>query len=287
GDTMHNHSVLRSEILTEFKNHINSCLEHCRKYYYVLGNHDQYLPDSSKYHALQCFNIDNFNYFDKKTDIGDITFVPYINDISKFPLKTKPICIAHQTFIGADYGYYRPDVGVDADKVSADIIISGHIHKRQSFGKVHYIGTPVSHDLNDIDQAKCIAVFDTDTYKFEYIYSPFPAWRSIDINIDSEFSITDINEHILSRVNDTDKWVIRLTGLKSDIFSYIETPSWRNIQKKYNITLKPIFINSNKKGLKKIKATNFFNIVDEYIDQIYNGAVDKETLKHEFVKMFK
>ncbi len=60
-----------------------------------------------------------------------------MHDFTKFPRETQPICIAHQTFVGADYGYYRPDVGADADKCNAEIIISGHVHKKQEFGKVY------------------------------------------------------------------------------------------------------------------------------------------------------
>src|SRR5210317_745108 len=141
GDTFHTHAVIRSEVVTEFKNHVSGVTKLGIPYYYILGNHDCYKPDDSKYHALQPFDIENFHVIDEVTDVGNMTMVPYIHDFDKFPTQTKSICVAHQQFVGCDYGYYRPDIGVDADKVSADIIISGHIHKRQMFGKVIYPGT--------------------------------------------------------------------------------------------------------------------------------------------------
>ena len=211
GDTFHTHAVLRSELMTEFKKHVDT-ITMARPYWYVLGNHDQYKPKDSKYHALQCFSQNElFRVFDKpRTDILDITIIPYVQKFDDFPLDTNRICITHNTFIGADYGFRREDCGIDAERVSADIIISGHIHKRQSFGKVIYPGTPVAHNASEVDETKGLLLIDTATYEQEFIESPFPAWKSLDLTISDEFSLKDLHESILTIAN-VHKWILKIT----------------------------------------------------------------------------
>jgi len=100
GDTFHNHAVLRSELIKEFADHIVNVTE-TAPYWYVLGNHDQYKPKDSKYHALQSFiNFKNFTVFDSITHLEDlgITIVPYVQNFDDFPLETQRICITHNTF---------------------------------------------------------------------------------------------------------------------------------------------------------------------------------------------
>jgi DNA repair exonuclease SbcCD nuclease subunit len=238
-----------------------------------------YKPSDATYHALQAFNLDAMRVIDERTDIGDITFVPYIHDFQNFPRDTKKICIAHQTFVGADYGYYRPDVGVDADKVDAEIIISGHVHKRQSFGKVHYPGTPFSHDLNDINQEKGVMVFDTETYEMDFIYSPFPRWRGIKLDMSDMQSVDELHTNIENTVTPEDNWVIDVTGPKVEIVSYLDSKKWLNLQKKCSVRMRPTYTDSNRVERKKISAVNMSDIVCEYIDKIYAGTLDKAALK--------
>ena len=82
GDTFHNHAVLRSELLKEFKDHVHNCTFGTgARYWYVLGNHDQYKPKDNKYHALQMFEHDpNIKVFDKVEHFIQygITVVPYV-----------------------------------------------------------------------------------------------------------------------------------------------------------------------------------------------------------------
>ena len=102
GDTFDTHAVLRSEVMTEFMNHVNSVLTVC-PYVYLVGNHDQYKPNDSRYHALSHLKnkIPGFTIVDEVMNINDITYVPYMHNPDLFPKITKPICIAHQTFKGA------------------------------------------------------------------------------------------------------------------------------------------------------------------------------------------
>lgn len=278
GDTFDTHSVVRSEILSEFNKHKENTLEVC-PYTYVLGNHDMYKPNSSKYHALQTMKSKTgFRVIDKLTIDNDITYVPYIHEFKDFPQIQTPICIAHQTFVGCDYGYYRPDVGVDADKIGAEIIISGHIHKRQMFGKVIYPGTPFAQSVNDINQAKGVMLFDTETYKYKFIESPLPKWRGMKLEINSSISTKDLHEHIEANITETDHWVLDITGPKAELIAYIDSNEMQSIRNKVDLRIRANYTDNNKEKV-IIRASSIEEILGQYVDKVYDGALDKGIIK--------
>ena len=280
GDCFDSHAVVRSEIMTEFYSHIKYSLRHASKYYYIVGNHDCARPNSLQYHALKGMqDIDNFIVIDKPTDIDNMTLVPYIYDFKEFPLDTKEVCIAHQTFIGADYGYYRPDVGVDADKLKAEIIISGHVHKKQEFGKVFYPGTPYAHSADDVGQIKGISVFDTASYKFTFIESPMPNWRKMSFNVTPDLSISTIHDAILNDINNKDHWIINIVGPKAEIIAYLDSPEWTELAKTYSVRIKPEYNDKEKTKKVSIKSNTIDDILNDYVDKIYKGAIDKDSIK--------
>lgn len=280
GDSFDSHSVVRSEISNIFYNHVKDITNTCQ-YIYVLGNHDFYKPTDSKYHALLPFSdIAGLTIIDKPTIINNISFVPHIPNHHDFPLKTGKICVAHQSFIGADYGYYRPDVGVDADKVSAEIIISGHIHKRQTFGKVIYPGNPFSQGMNDINQDKGLMLFDSKTYDFSFIESPFPKWRGIKTEITQDTNIKEIHDQIVSQINSIDHWIIDITGPKAEVSSYVDSNMVGLLKKQSMISFRPIYNDRTKNNKIRIKKTLMSGIVGDYIDNVYNGSIDKDVVKN-------
>jgi len=281
GDSFDTHAVLRSEIMSEFIRHVGVITPYC-EYIYLIGNHDMYKPNDATYHALLPFKnkIHNFTIVDEITDLHGMTFVPYMHNWQDFPKNpNQPIVVAHQTFIGADYGYYRPDVGVDADKITAQIIISGHVHKRQSFGKVYYPGSPYAGGLDDINQIKGLTLFDKSTFQHIFIPSPFPLWKGARFSIDDETSIADIHNDLCSSVNDNNHWIIELTGPKAEIISYMDSKKWFELSSKHSIRIKPEYNDKRKISNKKIKSITMHEIICEYIDKIYNGSLDKSLIK--------
>ncbi len=281
GDTFHNHAVLRSEIMKEFSDHIDTITKNSA-YWYVLGNHDQYKPKDNKYHALQAFkDRENFHIFDEpRVDLDGlgITVVPYVQDFADFPLDTHKICITHNTFIGADYGFRREDCGIDADKVSADIIISGHIHKRQSFGKVTYPGTPAAHNASEVDEVKAILLFDTDTHEQTWIESPFPMWKSIELEVSPEMTIDKIHDSLVSKLDKKNKWIVKLTGPKSELVNYLKSKKYNNLVLDKHVIVKSNLIDSEKQSRVKIEASSPSKIVSEYVDKVYAGSLDKQLI---------
>ena len=288
GDTFHDHAVLRSELLEEFRQHVLRVTKSLGKpYYYVLGNHDQYKPKDAKYHALQNFDgIHNFVVVDSvHNDLDGITIVPFLADHGEFPLETQPICIAHQTFIGADYGYMRESAGVDAGKVTANIIISGHIHKKQEFGKVIYPGIPYAQNANDVDQSKAILLFDTKTYEKTWIPSPFPLWRSITYVVAPDNPIDGLYGILEAEVNDKDHWILKIEGPKAEVTSFINSKKFINFQKNKSIMPRPEFTDKEKRAI-SIDAQSTEVILQEFVKKVYDGSIDKSVLTDKLMQIF-
>jgi DNA repair exonuclease SbcCD nuclease subunit len=279
GDTFDTHAVVRSELMTEFKDHAETITAEGIDYWYVLGNHDFYKPTSSKYHALQTMNgFDNhFLVIDQRLDFKNITFLPHIPDHKQFPTDTREICICHQTFIGADYGYNRPDVGVDPDKIKAEIIISGHIHMRQGFGKVIYPGTPYGQSVDDIDQFKGILLFDTETYKQKFIQSPLPMWRGVKVDLRDEAK-PDLT------FNNKDHWVVEVTGPKAEVIAFRDSDEFKKAKKGCDVKFKPKFTDKEKRLL-QIEAVSMDKVMSEWVEKVYQGSIEKQLIVNKGIEI--
>lgn len=272
GDTFDTHAVLHSPLQAEFKKHVKKICDAGIHYDYILGNHDFYKPTSSKYHALQTMEgmHDLFEVVDKRLDFDNVTMLPHIPDHKQFPKDTREILIAHQTFIGADYGYNRPDVGVDPDTINAEIIISGHIHMRQGFGKVMYPGTPYAQSVDDIDQFKGLILFDTETYQHKFIQSPLPMWRGVKIDL-RDGPISDLE------FDSKDHWVVEVTGPKAEVVAFRDSKEFKEAKKGCDVKFKPKFTDKEKR-LVQIEAVSMDKIMTEWTEKVYQGSIDKSLI---------
>ena len=284
GDTFDTHAVVRSEVLTEFMKHVDSVLTTC-PYVYLLGNHDMFRPNDNKYHALKHLKdkIEGFTIVDELTNLHGMTFVPYVDKAETFPKESLPICVAHQTFKGADFGDITTKEGVDpASIVGAEIIISGHIHKRQRLvargAEVIYIGSPFSQGASDINQIKGVSIIDTETFAEEFIVCPLPMWKGIKFELSPTFTADEMHEEIVETLNDKDHWVVEITGPKSEILGYLGSKKGKGITVGRDVKIKTVFTDKEKRQV-RIEALSLSHIVSEYIDKVYNGSIDKELLK--------
>ena len=279
GDFFHTHAVVRSEVMSEYKKHVNTILSADIPYYHILGNHEFFRPNSSRYHALQGLKgfHPNYHVIDERTDLDGITMIPFIPDKKDFPLDTKEILIAHQTFIGADYGFKKETDAVDSDAVTANIIISGHIHKRQRYGKVVYPGTPYAHGLSDVNQQKGVLLFDTDDYSSEFILCPLPMWKRFDHTISGEQPTGDLHDSLVRTLNDTDHWTLDIHGPKAEMVSYFKSKKFIDLKKGKKVVVKTTPTDKIKKKT-IIKSSSTPDMVREYVLNIYSGQLDKSLI---------
>lgn len=278
GDALDTHAVIRSEALNELMAHIYKCIDSGIPYVYLKGNHDQAGPKDEKYHALLPFKgrIKDLHIVDTPQDLFGMTFVPFLADGDAFPRKTLPICVAHQTFLGADYGPVNSTEGVDPDTISADIIIAGHIHKKHNLGKVVYVGSPYSQDASDVNQIKGVSIFDTDTYKFTFFRSPLPTWKSFKFEVGEDNTVDQLHELLQQQLqNTTDHWVIELKGPKAEVAGYVDSARYTKLVKGLSIRLKTVFTDKQKQKV-SINAISMEQIVAEFVNKVYTGSLSKD-----------
>lgn len=297
GDTFDTHAVLRAEILTEFVWHLEYVYAEGIPYVYLLGNHDMYKPKDAKYHALRHFvgKMRHVHIVDEVQDLFGMTFVPYQPDPSKFPKKTLPICVAHQTFIGADYGSIATKDGVDAATIEGcELVISGHIHTRHAIpprdigrASVSYPGSPFSQSSEDIDQVKGLTLFDTDTYEETFIECPLPRWRGLRYDIGQLFGVEALHTDLSSVLAESkDHWTIELNGTKTEISSYLDSEKHAKLVNGVDVTFIPKYTDKEKRKL-RIEARSMNQIVSDYIAKVYSGSLDKDLLRTKALDLIK
>lgn len=280
GDAFDTHSIIRSEVLNEFMNHVYHVINLNIPYIYVTGNHDLYSPKDSKYHALLPFKgkIHNLHVIDATEDLFGMTFVPYLPNGNDFPKTTLSICVAHQTFLGADYGPVNALEGVDAETISAEIIISGHIHKKHNLGKVVYVGSPYSQDASDANQIKGISTFDTDTFEFSFTQTPLPTWKTCKLTIEGENTTDDIHTILTqTTIDKANHYVVEITGTKAEVVAYIESTRYLKLAKDLSIRLKTVFTDKERKKV-SINAVSMEQILSEFVSKVYSGSLNKDKL---------
>jgi hypothetical protein len=207
-----------------------------------------------------------------------MTFVPYLVDGNAFPTKTQSICVAHQTFLGADYGPINAKEGVDADTISADIIVSGHIHTKHNLGKVVYVGSPYSQDASDANQIKGISTLDTDTFQFSFTPTPMPSWKTVRLEITSDTSTAILHSSLEQATCDraaAHHYLLELTGPKAEVAAYIESAKYLKLVKGLSIRLKTVFTDKERKKV-AISAISMEQVLSEFVDKVYSGSLDKD-----------
>ena len=189
GDWHHNRNSLN--IVT--MDYSIRCLEKLGKafkqFFYFPGNHDLYYKDKRDIQSVEfAKHIDGVTVIDEITTIEDSTMVPWLvgEEWKKIPkIKTKYM-----------FGHFElpnfymnamvqmPDTGELQSKhfVHQEYVFSGHFHKRQKQGSIHYIGNAFPHNYADAwDDDRGMMILDRENNKEpEYLsWADCPKYRTI------------------------------------------------------------------------------------------------------------
>lgn len=172
GDLFHTHAILRMEILDFWDNWLDT-LSEAIEVFVLIGNHDLPGSENSDLSSLKIFNRikkRNLKIIDTPRVEGIYGYCPYIHDNDKFIAAANhlvsygaKVLICHQTFNGSTYenGFFAPD-GIDQNALDYKLVISGHIHKRQRFGKIIYPGTSSWQSNSDANEEKGLWLVEDD-----------------------------------------------------------------------------------------------------------------------------
>lgn len=154
----------------------------------VVGNHDIYQKHSNEITSLHMLRyIPNIRIYFEPTleNVGSksVLFVPWIEDREeqrKLLKKHSVDYVFGHLEIGGCVTNSKGVVMKSNDSIkSTDFkkaqVYAGHIHIRQDYKNIHYVGNPFSKDRGDIGNIKGFTILDIETGKTEFIensYSP-------------------------------------------------------------------------------------------------------------------
>jgi DNA repair exonuclease SbcCD nuclease subunit len=211
GDWNHNRNSLN---LTTMDSGIR-CLERLGQafgqFYMFPGNHDLYYKDRRDIRSTEfAKHIPGITIVNEMTTIEDVTLVPWLvgDEWKKMPkLKSKYV-----------FGHFElpnfymnamvqmPDTGElkSDDFVNQSYVFSGHFHKRQIQGKVHYIGNAFPHNYADAwDDSRGMMILDrANNREPQYIDWPdAPKYRTTTLSRLLENTESVIKSKMYLRVN--------------------------------------------------------------------------------------
>lgn len=276
GDIYDHHNTLHVEAQGEFVQHIKT-MSALAPVVLIRGNHDNFKPTDHRYHSLQAFETwKRVMVVSEPIELDHIRFIPFLSDPSTY--KDGPgLTFTHNTIIGADFGFVSADKGIHSEQIASDLVVSGHVHKRQHLldGKVVYTGTPYAWSANDLDQTKHIMLIDEGSLAMEWIPSPFPIWRSL------EYSIASDSELIL---NDKDMYIVTVTGTKAEVKALLSSAVFKKAIEHKHVQIRTNFIDKIKVFEKDIKSATMESTVSKYVNEVYKGLVDKALLEKEILR---
>ncbi len=128
-----------------------------KKVYIMVGNHDLFYREKRDIHSMIVGSeFPNIVLVDQPLIEGDVALVPWLVEEewkNVTDIKTKYL-FGHLELPGFKMNAMveMPDQGtLNADHFKhQDFVFSGHFHKRQTKGKINYIGNPFGHNYSDV-----------------------------------------------------------------------------------------------------------------------------------------
>ena len=156
GDWHHNRNSLNLTTMDVTIRCMEKLGEAFDNFYFFDGNHDLYYKDRRDVNSTAFSKyIPGITFIDKITTIEDVTLVPWLvgEEWKKIPKIKSKYMFGHfelpSFYMNAMV--QMPDTGELQAKhfENQEYVFSGHFHKRQQQGKVHYIGNALPHNYAD------------------------------------------------------------------------------------------------------------------------------------------
>jgi DNA repair exonuclease SbcCD nuclease subunit len=208
GDWHHHRANVNVSTLNYTVSNLSFLNDAFEKVYFIAGNHDLYYREKREIHSLpMAKKFPNIQLIDDTFIDGDVAILPWLvgNEWKKIEkIKTKymfghfelPSFYMNALVEMPDHG------GLAADHFKhQDYVFSGHFHKRQQRGKIHYIGNPFGHNYADIWDFDRGAMFLEWGEEPEYVnWADGPRYISLDLSTLLEEPEKYLNEHTHAKV---------------------------------------------------------------------------------------
>ena len=192
GDWHHNRNSLNLTTMDATIRSLEKLGSNFEQFFFFDGNHDLYYKDKRDINSTAFSKfIPGITFVDEVTTIDDVTLVPWLvgdewKQISKIKSKYMfghfelPSFYMNALVKMPDHG----DLKVEHFK-HQEYVFSGHFHKRQKQGSVHYIGNAFPHNYADAwDDERGMMILDRENNKEpEYLDWPnCPKYRTVKLS---------------------------------------------------------------------------------------------------------
>lgn len=176
--------------------------------YFITGNHDLYYRDKREFNSVEFGrDLENFVMIDEIFHQNDVAIVPWLvgnewKQVSKLKCKYMfghfelPKFKMNAMVEMPDHG-----VGLKTEHLNeaADYVFSGHFHKRQFRGNVHYIGNAFPHNYADVGDVDRGAMFLEWGGEPVYVNWPdCPKYRVVTLSelLEDHATLLDCHTHV-------------------------------------------------------------------------------------------
>jgi DNA repair exonuclease SbcCD nuclease subunit len=190
GDFHHHRATINVSSLNYTMTALRMLSAGFEKVYMITGNHDLYYREKREIHSLiMGEEFPNIHVVSETYTEGDVAIVPWlVEDEYKKTIKIKSkYMFGHFEIPGFKLNAMieMPDHG-GLNKTmfkNQDYVFSGHFHKRQWSGNVHYIGNPFGHNYADSWDFERGAMFLEWGSKPEYVnWNDGPKYITVDLS---------------------------------------------------------------------------------------------------------
>jgi len=157
GDLYHTRNSINVSTLNYGFEGIKKLSNTFEKVYLILGNHDIYFREKRDLYSYPfATSFKNVTVINEAYTHGNVTLVPWLveeewKDMTKINSKyifghfELPHFKMNEMVEMPDHGRLKKE-----DFKKPEYVFSGHFHKRQNSGKIHYVGSPFAHNYADV-----------------------------------------------------------------------------------------------------------------------------------------
>jgi DNA repair exonuclease SbcCD nuclease subunit len=182
----------------------------------LTGNHDCYFKDTSEIHSLEMFKEwENIRVYDEISTIETtggkhIKVIPWGGELSD--KSQADYVFGHFEINNFKMNNFKIcDNGDDSSSLlkMGKQIYTGHFHKYQTkkykSGSITYVGSPIQHDFNDVDNVNGFHILDTSTGECDFVVNEgFPVYKYIKLSKLKDIKGDDLRGNYVKFIIDAD-----------------------------------------------------------------------------------
>lgn len=211
GDWSHHRASVNVATMNASIKDLKRLNDNFEKVYFITGNHDLYYRDKRELNSIEyARDLPNFVMVDDWLVQDDVAIIPWLvgNEWKKLEKLSVKYLFGH-----LELPHFRmnalvemPDHGgINAKHLSGpEYVFSGHFHKRQYKGNIHYIGNAFPHNYADVADDDRGAMFLTWGEEPQYVNWPdCPKYRVLSLSelLDDHQNLLDKYTHARVKLN--------------------------------------------------------------------------------------